>query len=265
MSYTNLNQDFIGGKISLTPNTRIPSLFTPTAAQEYKLGTVLEEHGGTSRMWRYCKNGAVALSKALMTCTPLHDAQALAQIQTGYGAAVGAMRFDCILTTANALTDDELIDGTLLVNDGGDAMGDSYIIKNNKWKTTDTIMTIEIADEGGVRTAIAVTDDLTFLKHKCHEVIVTPTTQTSAGPAIGVPNVDVTANYYFWAQYRGWCPMILDTTDTIIVNNEVGRAATLDVAGAVGVPANDGTDAVWGVCAYASTNAEAAIINLMLP
>jgi len=265
MSYTNLNQDFVGGKISLTPSTRIPSLFTPTVAQEYKLGTVLEEHGGTSRMWRYCKNGGVALSKALMTVAPVAASEQLAKIQTSYGASAGAQSFNCVLTTGNTITDGELIEGTLLVNDGGTAMGDSYIIKNNKWITTDTIMTIEIADEGGIRNAVLVTDDLTFLKHKCHEVVVAPTTQTSGGPAIGVPNVAVPINYYFWAQYRGWCPMILDTTDTIVVGEPCGRAGTLDIAGCIGLVANDGTDAVWGVCVYASTNAEAAIVDLMLP
>jgi hypothetical protein len=216
-------------------------------------------------MWRYCKNGGTLLAKALMTVSPIHDAQALAIIQTGYGADAGATRFDCLITTANAITDGELIDGTLLVNDGGVAMGDSYIIKNNYWTTSDTVINIEIADQGGLRAAIAATDDLSFLKHKCHEVIVAPTTQTNGGPAIGVPNVAVTASYYFWAQYRGECPMILDTTDTIVVGEPCGRAGTLDVAGTVGLVANDGTDAVWGTCVYASTNAEAAIVNLMLP
>ena len=267
MSYTNYNMDTSKGgghrnKILLAPGSRMDSLFTPTAAQGHALGRILEADDGSNKKWRYCKNGGAALVKALMTVSPVQDAQALAIIQTAYGASAGATKLNCLITTGNALTDHELADGTLFVNDGGTAMGDSYLIKDNYWVTSDTVISIEIADQGGLRNAIAATDDLTFLKYKCHEVIVAPTTQTNGGPAVGVPNVAVPINYFFWAQYKGWCPMILDTTDTIVVGEPVGRAGTLDVAGCVGLVANDGTDAVWGVCAYASTNAEAAIVDL---
>jgi hypothetical protein len=263
MSYTNLDQSFIGGEISLTPSTRIPSLFTPTAAQEYKLGTVLREHGGWGRAWRYCKNGATALTKAFMNCSEPIVAAQLQKVQTAYGVSVGEVKFDILCTTANAIANDELIDGILWVNATGSAEGDYYIIKDNYWITSDTVMMVEIADEGGVRTAIAATDDLSFTKHFCRDVKVNPTTQDAM--VVGVNNVAVTANYYFWAQYRGACAIGTDASDTIVAGEPCGKAGTAGTAGAVGLVANDGTDAVWGTVIAAITGGEAALVQLMLP
>lgn len=241
------------------------NVFTPHVSKKFPLGAIAEARDG--RKWRYCKNSSAAtLSKALMNVAQVHDAEAITSTaQTGYGAAAGAKSFDVLQTTGNAWSNNDLIDGFLLVGDGGTAMSDMYVIKGNKWKTSDTVMTVEIADTGGLRNAIAATDDVVLFRNKCRDTIVAPTTQTNGGAAIGVSLADVTASYYYWAQFRGYAPMVLDTTDTIVVGEPVGRAGTLDVAGCVGLVANDGTDQVWGVCVYASTNAECAIIDLMLP
>jgi len=221
---------------------------------------------GTGRMFRYCKNSSAAtLAKALMNVAQVHDAQAITStVQTAYGASAGATKFDVLQTSGHAWTAHALIDGWLLVGDGGTAMSDMYFITDNTLTSTN-VVNVEIADRGGLRTAIAATDDVVLFRNKCRDTIVAPTTQTNGGGAVGVSLVDVTASYYYWAQYRGYCPMVLDTTDTIVVGEPVGRAGTLDVAGCVGLVANDGTDQVWGVCVYASTNAECAIIDLMLP
>lgn len=270
MSYTNYHTTYRRNKITLPPGARLSDdvdIFTPHASKKLALGTILELDDGTGRMFRYCKNSSAAtLSKALMNVAQVHDAQAITSTaQTAYGAAAGSVKFDVLLTTGNAWSNHDLIDGWLLVGDGGTAMGDMYFMKDNSWTTSDTVMNCEIADEGGLRNAIAATDDVVLFRNKCMDTIVAPTTQTNGGSAVGVSLVDVTASYYYWAQFRGYCPMILDTTDTIVVGEPVGRAGTLDVAGCVGLVANDGTDQVWGVCVYASTNAEAAIIDLMLP
>jgi len=267
MSYTNYDQTYQRNKITCRRFDSAYGVFEPHAVQKFALGTPLEIDDGTGRMWRYSKNSSAAiLAKALMNVAQVHDAEAITSTaQTDYGASAGAKKFEVLQTTLNAWTDHDLIDGWLLVGDGGTAMGDMYVIKDNYWTTSDTVMMVEIADEGGLRNAIAATDDVVLFRNKCRDTIVAPTTQTLGGPAVGVSLADVPKSYFYWAQYRGYCPMILDTTDTIIVGEPVGRAGTLDVAGCVGLVANDGTDQVWGVCVYASTNAEAAIIDLMLP
>ena len=268
MSYTNFNMDTAtyGGersKILLSPSTRMDSLFTPTATQKHALGRILEADDGTGRKWRYCKAGSVALTRGFMNASEAVDAQQLGTLQTAYGASVGETKFDILCTTGNAISDHELVDGILWVNATGSAEGDYYSIKYNYWITSDTVMMVEIVDNGGVRVAIAATDDISYVKSPYRDVVVNPTTQ--AAMVVGVNNVAVTANYYFWAQYRGPCACGVDADDTVVAGEPVGKAGTAGTAGACGLIANDGTDATWGTCIAYTAGGEAALINLLLP
>jgi hypothetical protein len=266
MSYDNYNWSY--RRTNIVGPAQLKSandIFTPTSDKRYTLGTQYWMNDGTGRAFRYCRNSSAAtLSKALMNASAALDPQAITSTaQTAYGAAVGAKKFDVLQTTGNGWTNDALIDGWLLVGDGGAAMGDLYIIKNNKWTTSDTVLNIEIADAGGLRTAIAATDDVVCFQNKCANTVVNPTSQ--AGGVVGVSLADVTASYYYWAQFRGYCPILVDASDTIVVGEPCGKAGTAGTAGGVGLVENDGTDAVWGTCVYPSTTAEAAIVDLMLP
>ncbi|MCK5610265.1 hypothetical protein KAR91_50800 [Candidatus Pacearchaeota archaeon] len=240
-------------------------IFTPTVDQKYTLGLELDLNDGTGRMFRYCQNSSAAtLAKALMNASAALDADAITStIQANYGVSAGEKKFDVLLTTGNAWSDSALIDGWLLIGDGGTALGDMYLIKDNKWTTSDTVMNVTISDEGGLRVAIAATDDVVLFQSKYRNTIVNPTTQS--GGVVGVSLADVTASYYYWAQFRGYCPMLVDASDTIVVGEPCGKAGTAGTAGAVGLVENDGTDAVWGTCVYPSTTAECAIVDLMLP
>lgn len=251
-------------KITIAPGARFDSLHTAEAIQKYMLGTILELDDGTGRMFRYSKAGAVALAPHLMNTSCLLDAQQLATIQTAYGASEGDLVFDILATTAHTITDGELKDGWLIVNDGGTAMGDLYLINNNKFTTDDTVIEIELAEP--LRNDVLATDDFTFIKNEYLDLIVTSNAdKTANGPAIGVSRVTVAISYFFWAQYKGPCAMIVDNGDTIVVNEPAGWPGTNGVDGTIGVVANDGTDDVWGICMYASTGDEAAIIKLDLP
>jgi len=263
MSFTNYNCTHRRNKISLAPGARMDNLHTAEATQKFALGTILELDDGTGRKFRYCKNGGSSLSKALMTVACLLDAQQLAYVQTGYGVAADVIRFDVRAATGHTITDHELIDGTLLVNDGGTSMGDMYHINDNYFTTDDTVINVELAEP--IRNAVVATDDFTFIKNKCMDVIVAPTTQTNGGQAVGVARCTVAVGYYFWAQYRGYCAILVDNGDTIVVGEPCGTPGTHGTPGGVGLVANDGTDEVWGTVAYASTGDEAAIVDLMLP
>lgn len=263
----NLDCTYRRNKIVIAPGARFDSLHTAEETQKYALGTILELDDGTGRAYRYAKAGAVALSPHLMNASCLIDAQQLATIQTAYGVATDKIVFEILATTAHTITDGELKDGWLLVNDGAaGTMGDLYLINNNKFpdSTDDTVIEIELAEE--IRNTVLATDDFTFIKSKFLDVIVTDqATKTNSGQAIGVARCTVAISYYFWAQYRGYCGIIVDTGDTVVVNEPVGWPGTHAVDGTVGTVANDGTDDVWGTCVYASTADEAAIIDLMLP
>lgn len=261
----NLNCTRRRNKITIAPGARFDSLHIAETTQKYMLGTILELDDGTGRAYRYAKAGGVALSPHLMNASSLIDAQQLATIQTAYGVAVGKLVFDILATTGHTITDGELKDGWLLVNDGAaGTMGDLYLINNNKFTTDDTVIEIELAEP--IRNIVLATDDFTFIKNKFLDVIVTDqATKTNSGQAIGVARCTVAIGSYFWAQYRGYCGIIVDNGDTIVVNEPAGWPGTHGVDGTVGLVADDGTDDVWGTCVYASTADEAAIIDLMLP
>jgi hypothetical protein len=73
----------------------------------------------------------------------------------------------------------------------------------------------------------------------------------------------VTANYYYWGQTRGPCPVKKDGTDAIVVGdwcavgaNTAGQACLMDVAA-------DG-DTLLGYVMRAPANSETALIDLHL-
>ena len=258
MSYDNYNHTYrrtqINGPAQLKTNADI---FTPTADQNHALGAEYWTNDGTGRAFRYCKNGAVALTRALMNASEAVAAEGVAIAQTGYTMAVGAKKFDMLLTTGNGYTDSELVDGWLWFNKSPTAattVGDCYLIKDNKWTTSDTVMNVEIADAGGIRTAIVATDELSICKNPFRDTVVNPTSQ--AAMVVGVNLVDVTANYYYWAQFRGIAPLIVDASDTVVVGEPIGKAGTPGTAGAGGLIANDGTDCTWGTVVVVSAGAE---------
>jgi hypothetical protein len=265
MSYTNYNTTYPRNKILLAPGARMDSLFTPTSAQKHALGRIMEADDGTGRAWRYCLNGGVALTRAFMGQSEAPSANGLEIAQTGYTGSVGDVKFDILLTTGNSYSDGELADGWLLMNKSptvGSTVGDMYLINTNKWTTSDTVMNITLADEGGLRTAFAASDELSVIKSPYRDIVVMPT--TAAAKAVGVPLVDVTIAYYYWAQFKGPCPLIVDTSETVVIGEEVGYPGTISVAGTCGL-VGAGTDAVWGTVLHVGAAAEPAIVDLMLP
>jgi len=269
----NYNYDFTYGRRNriVGPSQLVDSanIFTPTSDQKYTLGLELDLNDATNRKFVYLKNGATALGKCKMVQTPAHDAESIAStIQTGneaYGASAGASTFDVVVATGSEITANSLRDGWMIVSDGGDAMGDMYLVKSCKWSTSDTKLLVTICDEGGLRNAIAATDDVSFVPSKYKDVIVT--TESPAGGPVGVPLTAVTANYYFWAQFWGYTPIFTDDTDTIVVGDPVMLSVD-DTAASDGCVALSDADAdayVVGNCVFAGAVSECSIIDLRLP
>jgi len=268
MSYNNYNWDYRRQRL-VGPSQLLAAsdLFHPTADQKYSLGCEYDLNDGTGRWFRYCKDSGTGISKARMSCGLPPDAESVNIAQTGYAHAVGDTKFDVLMTTANGITDHCLVDGYMLVNQGAaGTIGDFYIIKDNKWTTSDTVLNLQIADTGGIRTAIVVTDEISVIRNIFRDTKVDPTTHDAV--PVGVPLVDVAAGYYYWAQFRGICPMIGDASDTLVVGDKVGRAATPGTAGAAGTLGAD-TDVVWGTAVMVAHTAQSTpdviLVNLMLP
>jgi len=236
-------------------------IFHATSTKKFPLGALAESRDG--RKWRYCENGAVALTKALVNQSAAGTANWQDELQTnGNAAAIGDKIFT--VTCASTASAHEFIDGYLTVEQGtgGDEL---YIIRDNDAGVANATSGYDIkcyiADAGGIRVATATTSNITLTKNKWKDVIVLPTDPT--GARVGVNLVAVPANYFFWAQTRGPCPVTKDSTDTIVVgdmvsagHNVAGQCCLMDVAA-------EG-DTLLGYCIRASANAETAIIDLCL-
>lgn len=226
-----------------------------SATAEYDLGTKLEARDG--RLWRYAKAGAVQLSPGLMTQAPAIAAELINEVQTGYTTNIGDASITVLVTTSSGLTPADLAGGYLVVRDGaGEAH--YYKISTAVWLTSDTVLTITLDEP--IIVATAATSEVTLVPNRYNGAIVAPTTLTAN--CIGVPNLTVTANNYFWAQRRGPCAMVVDTGDTLVVGENAGYPATIAVAGAVGVPAV--TDDVWGRVITVGAAGETALVELKM-
>ena len=115
-----------------------------------------------------------------------------------------------------------------------------------------------------LRNAIAATDKVTLIPSRQMATVVAIAT-TLTGPAAGVPLVDVTAAYYYWAQTKGPAPIIVDTADTLVVGGKAGVPATDAIAGTCGTTtATAYAFPIYGTVLWIGTAAEPALINLEL-
>lgn len=232
----------------------LSSVYAESADQKFALGTRLELWDG--RVFRYAKNGAVALGKGKMTQsvgpTAHHE-----NIATGAVSAIGATTVGIATTLSTALVLNEYAEGWMTINDAT-GEGQMYQIKGNDAGTTGNVYLWD-----PLITALATGSEFTLVRNQFRGVVVFPT--TAASTAAGVPLIDVTAAYYFWAQVKGPAPILVDTGDTVVIGNPVGVPATYADAGACGVvDASNATAKVWGYCMSARAATEYAVVNLVL-
>ena len=240
---------------------------TAEATQKHAIGRLCETWDG--KRFRYSKAGTVALVQALMTQGPVISAKQIGQVQTGYGAAVGAKdAIRCLVTTGGIAAaeswtfENALVGGELVCHSVSPAvLGDTYtIVKSKMYSKT----LIDIWIDRPIKTAIGATGLVSLLQPKFDRTIVVPVTTATALPA-GVPRVPVPAGYYYWSQTKGPCPMIVDTGDTVVVGSKVGIPGTNAVAGACGVATATGfAFPIYGTCIQVSAADTVALIDLEL-
>ena len=230
------------------------TIFEESSTQEHRLGA---RYIDGDRTFRYCKNAAVALGKAKMTQAQVVETKTTEIVQTGHAWAVGDVSGTILVTTGGTFALNEFTDGWLFANKVA-AVGDIYRVIASKIQSTDTIMDLEL--ETAVRTAISVTTELSLIPNRFYDVVVFPTAHT--GYATGVPLIDITASYYFWAQTAGPAPLIVDTAETVVIGDTVGNAATTSVTGTCGVRVT--LEQAWGNVLVVGAAAEPALVNLSI-
>ena len=261
--YDNYNFDFRRQRME-EPVRLVASadIFNPTVGQKHMLGMILDTNDG--RRFRYVKNGSTEIAKNLMVQSEAIDAQQLDNLQnvTTPGATAEDKVFSIDIITASGISDGELVDGYLLVNQGTSATdeGDMYIIKNNTFTTGDTVMQIEIADNGGLRNTIAATSNVSVVKNQYRDVIVKPATLTAV--MLGVTSTIFTASFFGWIQTKGVASVIVDTGDTVIVGEPAGHIDGSGTVGSLGLVSTHATDVVVGTWLAASAGADYGLVNL---
>ena len=234
-------------------------IYEESATQKYALGTKLEYSDG--RIFRYAQNGAATGVKASMMQSIAVTSNIHTQAQaTSYGnGTVGETEFVCDITTGSSLAENYLSEGYMVVNKT-DGLGDIYKVLANKVDASDdTLMRVLL--DSPIRTALVAASELTFVANARYKVVAVPTTQV--GPAVGVMMIAATINYFCWLQTGGTAPLVVDTSETVVIGNKVGYPATPNVAGACG-PHGAQEDGIWGVCRYVAAAAEIALVELGL-
>lgn len=238
------------------------NIFKATSIKYFPLGAIAESRDG--RRWRYCENGAVALTLALGNQAAAGTAGWQDEIQTNSPGVptAGDKRVTVTMTTTAVAGD--FIDG-YLTTEQGTGSDSLYIVKDNKAgvanATSGWDVEVDIADAEGIRTAWTVAGNITLTKNKWKDTVVFPTNPT--GPCTGINLVAVPANNFYWAQTRGPCPVIKDSTDTIVVGDVVAIGANVAGQCCLSDAAAEG-DTILGYCMRAPANAETAIIDLTI-
>ncbi len=242
------------------------NIYTPTIDQKHTLGVEFDMNDGTGRWFRYCSgNSSAILAKALMNQAEAVTANWVDEPQTVSGGAVVATIGDTAITllVQTAPTANQWDDGWLLVNNGT-GKGELYLIKSH---TLTTNPVVQIVDEGGIRTTTVDGTDITILKNLHNGTIVVPAGAGTNTP-IGVSLAAVPIDYFYWAQFRGPCPMLVDTNGggaALVPGNMCGEPAAAQDDGTVGVFETDGTLVIYGTVLWIAEDLQYGLVDLMLP
>lgn len=237
------------------PTEPLQKVTEQSETQKHALGTIYKERSryGEERWFRYIKAGAVNLSKGLLMQSP---AQVANHDNIAVGGAVEAGQIEVPITTtlATALSDGQYHLGTFHINDAT-AEGDTYQVKKHTNTTTPTITLYT-----PLITALATGSEFSLTANKHNGVIVLPTTQT--GIVVGVTKAAITANWYGWVQTKGPAAVLVDTTDVLVIGQNVGVPAAAAVAGACGIVAD--VQHVVGIARNIAPASEYALIDLSI-
>ena len=233
-------------------------MYEESITKKAELGRLLPMLDG--RCFRYCQSDG-GMTRGHMCSGAEVDSNMNTVTQTGMtvtisGGSIGAKVIKVLLgaaTTAN------LYEDGLLVIEGGVGLGYAYRIKSNKAGGAAVATACELTLYDPLVVALDATAIISLTKNRFKDVIVTPVSETAA--PVGVPLIDVTDNYYFWAQTKGYAPVVVGDSETI----NVGQQAAIDDTDP-GAVANRGsyTEKAWGVIVQIAAADTYATIDLAL-
>ena len=227
-------------------------IYEESSTKKTDLGRFIDFEDG--RKFRYCKDGGSGITKAHMCRTEAVDGSHDDVLQTNYGLSIGD-KDNLSIVLDGAPTVNEYADGHMIVN-AGTGLGQIYKIRKNSATNPTKVWLYD-----AILVAVLVADNVTLVKNKYLDVCVTPASATIGGLPIGVPLITVTASYYFWAQTRGYAPLLVANGGTAVAGNDVGHG---DTAGSCQIIADHAADPYYGKCVYAAAADDYAVIDLHL-
>ncbi len=235
-------------------------IFEVSELQQLAVGTLITFNDG--RKYRYCKNGAVIQVKGLMTSQGAQDSKLVAEAQSTSGTAVeiGDIEIVVDVTTATSLAENDLVNGTVIV-ESGTAIGDGYPIIASKLDVSDDTL-LRLRLRYPIRQAWSASTVITIRKSPYFDTVVFPT--TAEGKAAGQCQLAVPIDYFYWGQTGGSTAFLIDNSDTLVKGEPAGAPGSAGAAGEIGNVANDGTDQIWGVTEYGIAGDNVGLVYLTI-
>ena len=245
----------VGAGVDLLEKSVPPDPFASTAAQQFPLGTTIIRG---EQEWRYAYNGGVALVPGYTVQNAASAGAAHDMDMVTAAAAVGDYKITVTPTASTSMTANQYKEGFLFTNDlTGE--GQCMKIKSHPAITHSTTGIITLYDP--VTLAIDATTLTGVRKNPYDSVVVVPHT-TLTGFTVGVCDIPVPINYYFWQCVKGL--VAIHTIGTVVIGQGVTDDTTSgSVAGAVGPPSAF-TKRIIGVCVNASVTTDKSLIKIDL-
>ena len=193
-----------------TERAVVQGILQESTDKNAELGTELVLNDG--RKFRYCLNGSgtLAAGKVVQSAGWASDHESLATNT----AAKGAGTVTVTNGASTALTENMYTDGYLCVETSGGSEVSIYKIKSHPAADVNASCVITLYD--ALRVVFAGGTTATLTKNPYSAVVdnvASGGTETNA--EVGVPLIPVTAAYFFWAQFKGLCNVLIDGTPAI--------------------------------------------------
>ena len=191
--------------------------YEESATKLYEFGTMLYDG---DRVYRYIGMGGtgVTAGKCLQHRALHHADHRNIAVQADTAAAATAIP---VTLGATAAAKDLYAGGYININDGA-GEGQMFRIKGNAAADASATLTLNLFDK--VSTALAAaTSKADLITNVYDNLIVAPAAET--GAVVGVTVIDMTADYYGWAQVGGPCA-VLQVGTVVLGNNAVRSGGT---------------------------------------
>lgn len=236
-------------------------IYTPTAAQKYRLGT--RYHKADGRTFHYAQCGASSAlirGDTIQSAVDLFTANEQQDLTIATASAVGD-NWGYATTGTDTIVEDLLKDGWYIVSDGTVAQGGAsiYQIKSNPAGAAGTTK-FTFYDKINVLISASAKAGLIMNPYKL--VVQTPNT-TATGFIIGVAMTAVTASYYCWLQTWGMaCVLVkgaLTVGEDVTMGLTTAGSCNAQVAGSSSV-----ANARIGICGHTVDTTDWGFVYLQI-